>query len=333
MKDTLMSILTILGMVIGSGFMSGKEIVVFFSRFGLISFVGIFISFILFYFLFKFMLSSGDWAFKKLSSSKMSFLINILLCLFFSSAMFAGISNILTFDHKIISFLIFFAVIFACFLVYKFGIGSLNKINLFLVPFMIIVLLVTLFSKISFSKLPTLQSSQPIFSIFYAFLYVILNTSNGGILIAKLGENLSKRQKTQVAFVSALTLSVILLIANWVLLQNPNYFDNAMPLIVMYSFIMKTLMTIVTLIGCLTTLLTLVYTLSSSIRGLCKNEFIIFFISVILPLVISLLGFNFIVEQLYPIASMLGVFLLVDLFFIPFFKRQNKKIHSTSKHA
>lgn len=333
MKNTFMSILTILGMVIGSGFMSGKEIVVFFSRFGVISFVGIFISFFLFFFLFKFMLSSGDWAFKKLKSSKSSNIINILLCLFFSSAMFAGISNILSFDHKIIGFLIFFIIIFACFLVYRFGIGSLNKINLLLVPFMLGVLLVTLFSKFSLSKLPDFQPDNPIFSVFYAILYVILNTSNGGILIARLGENLSKRQKTQVAFVSALTLSVILLIANWALLQNPNYFDNAMPLIVMYSSVMKILMIIVTLVGCLTTLLTLVYTLSSSIRGLCKNEFIIFFISVILPLAISLLGFNFIVEQLYPLASVLGVFLLVDLFFIPFFKRQNKKIHSASKHA
>ena len=333
MKNSIMSIMTILGMVIGSGFMSGKEVVVFFSRFGAISFVGIFISFFLFYFLFKFMLSSGEWAFKKLDNSKLSFVINILLCLFFSSAMFAGISDILCFDSKIIRFFIFFIVIFTCFLVYKFGIGSLNKINLLLVPFMIVVLLVTLFSKFSFTQLPSLHSDKPLFSIFYSFLYVILNTSNGGILIARLGENMSKRQKTQVAFVSALTLSVILLIANWVLLQNPNYFDNAMPLIVMYSSVMKILMIIVTLIGCETTLLTLVYTLSSSIRGLCKNEFIIFFTSVILPLIISLLGFNFIVEQLYPLASVLGIFLLVDLFFIPFFKRQNKKIHSTRKHA
>ncbi len=329
MKNSLLSILTLLGVVIGSGFMSGKEIVVFFSRFGSFSFVGIFIVFVLFFLLFKFMFFYGQYALTRLAKSKISFAINTVLCLFFSAAMFAGISSILNFNVKFFNFFVFFIVIFTCFLVFKFGIGSLNKINLFLVPFMIAVLLITLFSKFSLSSLGDFNFS--FVSVFYSILYVVLNTSNSGILIAKLGESLTKRQKTQVAFISSLTLSLILLVANWVLIQNPECFDDAMPLIIMFSSYMRVLMIIVTLIGCLTTLLTLVYTLSSSLRGLCKNEFFIFFTSVILPLTLSLLGFNFILEQLYPLASVLGIYLLFDLFFVPFFKRQHKEVHSTRK--
>lgn len=332
MKDCFFVVLAIIGTVIGSGFISGKEIVVFFSRFGYFSFPCIVLAFILFFLLFKKLLSLGDSALEKLKKSKFAFLINLFLCLFFSSAMFAGISNLLVFDKIAINFVIFFIVLLFAFIVFKFGMGSLNKINFILVPFMLVVFLVMLSTKLSIKPL-SLQVNCGFggLSFLYAILYVILNTANGGVIIANLGQRLSKKQKTQVAFISALTLSVILLIANIVLLLNPTSFLSAMPLVSMFSLEGHVIMTFVVFIGCLTTLLTLVYTLSSSMRGLCKNEFFIFFISVIVPLLLSLLGFDFIVEYLYPLASIFGIYLLCDLLFagkgkIPFLhKRANRR--------
>ncbi len=316
MKDSFLVVLAIIGTVIGSGFISGKEIVVFFTRFGYFSFPCIFLAGILFFVLFKCLLSLGDKALAKLKKSKLAFVINLFLCLFFSSAMFAGISNLLTFDKIIVNFVIFFIVLTLAFIVFKFGMGSLDKINLILVPFMLILFLVMLSTKLSFKSIAIVgQTRYSGFSIFFALLYVILNTANGGVIIANLGQRLSKKQKTQVALISALTLSAILLIANIVLLLNPTSISSAMPLVSMFSKEGHVIMTFVVFIGCLTTLLTLVYTLSSSMRGLCKNEFIIFFISVILPLILSLLGFDFIVEYLYPLASILGIYLLAGLLF------------------
>ncbi len=316
MLNCFLAILAIIGTVIGSGFISGKEIVVFFARFGYFSFPCIALAFILFFLLFKKLLSLGDSAIEKLKTSKFAFFINLFLCLFFSSAMFAGISNLLVFDKIVVNFVIFFIVLLLSFIVFKFGMGSLNKINFILVPFMLIVFLVMLTTKLSIKPLSnSIEGSFGGVSFVYAILYVILNTANGGVIIANLGQRLSKKQKTQVAFISALTLSAILLIANIVLLLNPTSFSSAMPLVNMFSKEGHLIMTFVVFIGCLTTLLTLVVTLSSSMRGLCKNEFLIFFVSVIMPLIISLLGFDFIVEYLYPLASILGIYLLCDLLF------------------
>lgn len=309
------AILAIVGSVIGSGFISGKEILVFFARFGWASLPCIFIASVLFFLLFKLLLNSGEKIREKLKKSKFAFLINAFLCIFFSAAMFAGISNLLVFDIKILSFLIFFAVLLVIFIIFKKGIGSLNKINAFLVPIMIVIFIVLLSTKFTNMNFTHISFSHSSLSVFYAILYVVLNTANGSVLIANIGYNLSKKQKTQVAFLSALTLCVILLIANMVLLLNPTSFDYAMPLVAIFSSSKHIIMTCVVFIGCLTTLLTLIYTLSSSMRGLCNNEYLIFFVSVILPLCLSLFGFNFIVEYLYPLASVLGIYLLFTFLF------------------
>ena len=112
MKNCIFAFLAIIGTVIGSGFISGKEIVVFFSRFGWFSFPCIVLAFFLFFFLFKFVLERGTQAIKRLENSKICFWLNIVLCLIFSSAMFAGIGNLLVFDVKIVNYLLFFLIIF-----------------------------------------------------------------------------------------------------------------------------------------------------------------------------------------------------------------------------
>ena len=168
-------------------------------------------------------------------------------------------------------------------------------------------------------------------SIVYALLYVVLNTANGAVLISSMGSQLTGKQKTRVAFLSALVLCLILFLINIVLLLNPTVLTAEMPLLELFSGAFKQVLSIAIMIGCLTTLFSLVYSCSSSMRGLCKNEYLIFFVSVGLPFVFSLLGFGFIVSYLYPLASVFGVFLLVDLAFVPLFKRTDKKIHSASE--
>ena len=333
MKNVLFAIFSIVGTVIGSGFISGKEIVVFFSRFGSFSFIGIFLMFFLFFFIFLFIFNHSNQILERLYSSKFAYYINLILCLIFSSAMYAGISNIIAEFDFIFKLLIFFFVIFLNFLIYKNGLGSLGQINLFFIPFMVGFFV---FNIISMIKTPVFQikSNFNVFlSIFYAILYLLLNVSNNCVLLGKLGQSLSKKQKTRVAFYSALVLFLILLVANILLLQNQISFKQDMPILSLFNGKQKFLMLLVVFAGCSTTLFSLTYTLSFSMRGLCKNEFFIFIVSVLFPLILSLLGFGFIVSFLYPISSALGAVLVADLFFTPLFKRTYKKIHPCSKNT
>lgn len=317
MKNSFSAFLAIIGTVIGSGFITGKEIVVFFSRFGWFSFPAIILSFFLLFFLFRLILLNGDKALIKLKTSKISFFLNLFLCIIFSSAMFAGIGK--TSKSLIVLLLVFLL----CFFVFKKGMGGLNKINFVFVPIMSIVFLVLLLSSIQ-QKTFFVENSLGGLSIFYCLLYCVMNSANGGVLIAEYSTKLSRPQKTRVAFFSALALSGLLMLSNIVLLQNPSSFENPMPILSLFDGGERVVMTIMVFVGCLTTLLTLTYTLSSSVRGLCKSEIFNFFVSILLPIICSLLGFNFILEYLYPFASILSVYILYDLFFSFIFKQKFK---------
>lgn len=328
----LFCFLAIIGTVIGSGFISGKEVVVFFTRFGYWSFPCIVLTFFLFFFLFRFLLKKGDETVARIEKSKFSFLLNLLLCTIFSASMFAGTFDMVK-DFGIAIVIIFIILLLIlCARVSKRGINSLNKINLLLVPIMTFVLIIALVSRLC--KGVELQNVQDGFgglSIVYTILYVVLNSANGCLLIANLGQKLTSKQKTRVAFWSALVLCLILTIINIVLLACPSVLSEEMPLLGLFSGVLRQVLSFAIMIGCLTTLFSLIYSCSSSMRGLCKNEYLIFSISVILPFCLSLLGFGFIVSYLYPLASIFGIFLLFDLTFIPLFKRAYKKIHSHSK--
>ena len=308
---TFSVVLAIVGTIVGSGFISGKEIAVFFTRFGLFSYPCIFLAFFLFWGIFYLILIKGDFILDKIKTSKFCFLINFIICTIFSSAMFAGIGNLLKFDNFFVNFLIFIIILIICYLIFKRGAKILNKLNLIFIPLMIIIFILLLSRKFSFSGFDV-SSSMGGASIFYCILYIFLNTSNGCVLIAGLGQKLTKKQKARASFLSALVLMLILLFANTLLLQSYSSLSEDMPLLSLLTGGARATMNFVIFIGCSTSLFSLIFASSYSMRGLCNNEFLIFFLSVILPLLLSLFGFNNIVTYLYPLSSVLGLFMMLD---------------------
>lgn len=333
MNKSFLTFLVTVGTVIGSGFLSGKEIVVFFSRFGKISFVGVFIAFFLFWALFRFMLGYGERAVARLKTSKFSNILNILICVVLAAAMFAGSQELIVFTGPVIAILTITIIIFVCFYIIKHGLGSLEKANLILVPFMVVVLLISEILLLIKGGNQTITIPSNFLSLYYSVMYVILNTANSGVVLAHMGQSLNRKQKARVSFLSALVLGLILLVTNIVLLHSPESFSMDMPLLSLFSGGHKVLMQILILIGCTTTLFSIVFALSNSLRGLIKNEKVVQWLSVIFPFAVSFLGFGKIVAFFYPISSVLGVFLICDLFLLPFFKQAYKKIHSACKKA
>ncbi len=334
MKKSFLTFLVTVGTVIGSGFLSGKEIVVFFSRFGWISFPCIFIAFFLFWGLFQFMLGYGDKAVDRLKKSKFSNVLNVLICIILSSAMFAGSYDLVSFSGGgVMPFLIMLIIIGICFHIVRNGLGSLEKANLILVPVMIFVLFI---GEILISANGDFIFSSSRFSfasVYYTIMYVVLNTSNSGVVLAHMGQGLSKKQKARVSFCSALVLSLILLMTNIILIKNPQCYIEDMPLLSLFAGWQKVIMQIVILFGCLTTLFSLIFALSNSLRGLIKKKRVANILSVAVPLLLSFVGFGRIVSYLYPISSVLGIFLICDLFLLSFFKQTYKSIHSARKHT
>lgn len=333
MKKAFLTFIVMVGTVIGSGFLSGKEIVVFFSRFGLFSFPCIVFAFFLFWGLFQYFLMQGEKAVTRLENSKLSIFINFFICLVLSGAMFAGSIDAISSAGVAFAVITIALVLLCCFFIICKGLGSLEKLNLLLVPFMVIMLLSFVLGLIFRGKVEVTTKSISFVGIFYSFLYVLLNTSNSGIVIAHMGANLSHKQKARVSFFSALVLCLILLLVNLVLLQNPEAFEKDMPLLSLFDGWQGVVMQVVILFGCVTTLFSLVYSMSQSLRGLIRNRLVLFIICVVAPFLISFLGFGFIVSYFYPVTSVLGACLLSELFFVPFFKQAYKRVHDRGENA
>ena len=301
-------IMLIIGMVIGSGFASGKEIAVFFSRFGCFSYIFIPFAFLLFFGVFFWILSHGKSGTEKLNSSKILLSLYTSISLVFTSSMFAGTKTTMSFGNKVVDIVLIIILLLTCVYVSKTGIKALEKFNSYLIPITIVILIVCLIKNVG-HEIIYLKGSFPL-GFMFSILYVVMNVSTSSFVMGQMGKTMTKKEIFWVSFFASLILSVLLLFINFVILTNFESLNYSMPLLQISNGVVYVLMRIVIFVGCLTTLLSLVYTTSKSLSKLGIGGVFNFFISVFFPFVLSFLGFGKIVSFVYPVASVVGICLL-----------------------
>lgn len=301
----------IIGTIIGSGFATGKEIAVYFSRFGAVSYFLILITGIIFFGMIYFFLNRGSKAFEKVSSSKFFLVLCVIISLIFTSSMFAGTINILP-NFAVLKVIFWIALCLVCFYVSKRGLKSLALANNFLIPALLVCMLMVLLTIIKPIDL-NFGSKNAFLGLFFAILYCLLNFSTSGIVFAKLGDGLTKKQKVWASLISSLTLCAFLMLTNNAILSHPISITEEMPMVFLSSGLSMLLIKFVVFAGCITTLLSLVYTTSLSLEKLSFPKFWIGTVAVMLPAIVSILGFGSIVSYLYPLASVIGIFVFFAL--------------------
>ena len=306
----------VIGTVIGSGFASGKEIAVFFSRFGIVSHFFIALTFFAFFAIIYAFFSLGEKALKKLEKSRFFSIICIIISLIFTSSMFAGTINVLP-ESVFLKICFALILLVVCCRVSKRGVPMLAKLNNLLIPATLVCLLIVLISNFKGANLSVNINQNAFAGLFFAVLYWVLNFSISGLVIAKTGLEMTKRQKVLASFFSSLILSAFLLLTNFVILSNPESMQQGMPLVFLSSGVMSVLIKFVVFSGCITTLFSLVFTTAETLKRFNFSQRAIYFVSIIFPAALSLFGFGAIVSLLYPFASVLGFFLLLVLFFSP----------------
>lgn len=310
MANKASTFLTIVGTIIGCGFLSGKELVVFFSRFGCWSYLGIFCLLFFFYFVFKFLLGLKSHVVEKISSSRLFLIFNSSVCVIFSAAMFASLKESLDLFLPIKIF-VFLLIFFLCSLILKKGLKVFGKINNFLVPIIILIFVILLGLNFKFDfSFP--RTNLPFPAIFYSLLYCVLNASNSSVVIANLGQKLSEKEKARVAFFAAFVLVLILFFANSVLLENQDSLNAVMPFLSIFPSWQKVVLKFVIILGSLTTLFSLVYNFHISLSK--KSKISAYFFGIVLPFALSFIGFGNIVALLEPVASVLSLLVLGFLF-------------------
>lgn len=309
MSKIFVVIFLIFGTVFGAGFSSGNEIVVFFSRFGVLSYLYIMLAGFLLFFIFYFFLTTK--LSKKIENSKFLNVLIFFISLIFCASMFAGINDLFFYFPTWIFILLVALMLVFCVIVTKKGVGGLEKANLILMPITGILFLIVLIYSLSISSNVSMQTNSWA-GFLYSPLYVTLNTCMGGVVISQVGQSLSKKQAFWASFISSVLLVVFLLLSNFVLQQNSDSFLSDMPFlsIVKDNSIMFVLSYLVILVGCWTTLISLTVTLKTGFDKVLKKETLSAIFAVLTPFLISIIGFAEIVAMLYPLCSVLGIFVL-----------------------
>lgn len=332
MKKVWTTVFLLFGTIVGSGFSSGKEILVFFSRFGELSYLYIVIACVLFFLLFYLFLSKGKFVIDKLEKLKIVNIILVFISIVFTASMFAGLKSLFMFSNSFLYIILCaLLLLFTVFITLK-GMGMLEKVTLVLMPACVFIFLAVLIYICFQNPEFTVQAKSP-FGYFYCPLYVALNFSTSTFIVSKAGRELNKKQTFFVSLFSSLLLLAFLLFANFALRTHVDSHFADMPFLYLCqnnSFFFV-LCYVVILIGCLTTLLSLCLTIKASVEGMFKGEVLGIFIAIFLPFLISEFGFSKIVANLYPLASVLGISVL--LFFIYSFKQTDKRIHGKRQNT
>ena len=326
MKKTFTLTCLILASVIGAGFASGKEIEVFFTKYKMCGYIGILFAFILFIFVFKLFLLFGNLyrpknffdAIKMLFGKAYKFVsVIVLICYFIVLAgMFAGMYEVFLYVFNItisnVMVLIFLVLVS---LQNGKGMGVVNKVNNFFIPITMCVLVVVATLTIKTSNFALENNASTYFgSLNSAVRYVGINILLAGSMLICEGKNYTKNNIKSASFLSAFVLFLIILLFN-IALSN-NHFTSSMPMVKL-SFSINYYVGLLTLICVLfaiySSISSMAFVVSTSvfktINGFKANAVVC-----LISYIISLFGFNKIVEFLYPIIGVVGIIFSVVLY-------------------
>lgn len=342
----------IIGTIMGAGFCSGKEIVAYFAKFGLNSLFFVPVLFFLYYFIFKtFMFLGAKENFKNIEQvnkkifNKSSSISNILLVfvyVIFTSAMFAGIFQIgQMFNSDLLSYIFLaFAFIVSFYLILK-PINILKLFNAFLVPsllFLIVFTCITGIVNFGINSTSIIVTHNVFLMIFNPIIYACQGLALAYFILVKAGENLNEKQIKISAFASSFILCLLQTLAILVFCFNPELITKTMPIVALATklgFPYDIIYISVLFVAILTTLFASSRSLNELVSLKIENKYKSGFISLFAALIFSLLGFDKIIEYLYPIIGCIGFCMLFTLTykssFVKGFKFANQKIHKSGK--
>lgn len=306
MKD-ICAIFLILGSVIGAGFATGKELVVFYVRYGLIGMVGIIISSVLFSIvLYKYLMVG-----KNAKKQKM-FDIIIFVCLIIISGGLIGAcgeigDRLLFFDCNVIG--IITVVIVGLLLLYD--IDKLSKVCFLIVPVLILITIIICLlgvSNVDISINSFVVDNNIAASILYSISYVGINT----MMVSKIIFDMKDvKNKKNVSIASSMLYGIIVLIVSMCLfLSGGDVINSNVPIYVLacragdvwqYLYLVSLWFAIVS------SLISTIYGIQCSFAVVSNCKIIRIIISLLICYIVSLVGFENIVGVLYPIIGILGV--------------------------
>lgn len=308
----------ILGCFMGAGFVSGREIACYFSTFGKYSYLGVIIAitfmFLLTYFFFRLSRSTSSFdSFVCKYFAKSGKIINWLfaLCLFIlSSSMFAGSLVIAeTINVNQIIFALITAIL--CYFVVIGNVGVLKKINLILVP----IIVITMFLVCVSYPINTTNGGSVVLSVLGSCNYVFMNIVTLGLIILETGREYTKRQSIIISLISSSIIGVLLLVCNNAIIAN-NLTTVPMPMLALATkkgYLVWIITAIAIWIGLFTTVISTMFVLSNYVNKYIGNYKLTLIMMIVFTCISSCFGFSFIVAYVYWVIGIVGVILVFQV--------------------
>lgn len=325
---------TYIGTVIGAGFASGQEILVFFTRYGIVSYIGLlFVSFLFMYIGSKILILGNQLKASSYADmveqvfGKVSPFINIYLFIAYmviSIAMFAG-AGLLFGHHREIGVVI--TAVLAAIAVIR-GIDGLLYANTVLIP-LIFIFHIIMFAYHIYLPNRTVSSmdlSVPLLlsSIKSGSTYASYNIILCIGVLAPLGNSIRDKSVAKWGgYMGGALIGIMLIMTNYCLLTYiPDIHMDEMPLLSVAKLIHPLIGNIYLFVlwgAMFTTLIANLFSIISIIESKLPSYLhdIAFIFAVVVFVLLSRLGFSNIVSFLYPILGVMGLVFLLYIAIYP----------------
>lgn len=326
----------LIGTIIGSGFITGKEICSFFARYGYFSTLMVLPIFFIFFFLFELF-------FMLIKKNKIDFnskYLKIFSFIIYSILAGSVISSCYEYavSLKILpSIVIYILLIIFCVVSLMLKSNGLVKLNFILTPFLIIAFSSFTINRVVIFNL--IEVSNTVYSnIISLFVNGIIYPAMNVTCCIYILKDIKKEIKNTkfISLTTSLFISLFLLLGILALNTSDILYDSNMPFIDMigesYGVLSK-IMLVVIVIACLTTLASCIFSLNKVVK--LKNKFLKYVIVLFTIFIISIIGFDKIIEYLYPVIAIFGLVIIIFSLFSSnsFFNKPNSIIHKSSKNA
>lgn len=324
MKQALNVSFVYIGLVIGAGFASGREIFEYFNIPSRTNFSGILLAALCFallaYIIMSLAKSFGTFDFDdfiQCAAPKLAPLVKLFMSAFMFCGYFVMLSASGTLFENTFSLpfgLGVFLLSALCFLVFVFDLSGIVAINTIMVPVMIVGMsILCIFSSVcglpAFSAFEKLKANPLVSSL----CYVSYNTVTAGAVLVPLAKLASPKQLKTAAFISGGILGV-LIFGVWFALNlcYNNFFHAEMPLLELaafYGHIPRTLYAVVLFMALCTTAISHGFGILSKFHFKSRTDrLIVAAVFCLAAMPFAKFGFSVLVSKLYAAFGFLGIF-------------------------
>lgn len=328
-KAILQVAATYIGTIVGAGFATGKEVVQFFSQYGIVGLIGILISGYLFIWVgTKSMLiakridaNSYQEINEYLFGYKIGRFVNIIFIIMLfgiTSVMFSGTGAVFREQLGLPSQIGILLTIVLCYIAVIRGMQGLLVVNSIVVPMMLLfsLLIITTFPGTTtyYGESPSLWKV-----LISALAYSSYNIVLGQAVLVPLGRD--SENETVIrwgGFLGGLGLTLILITSHFALISIPNVTAYSIPMaeiIKLIGTVFHILFVIVIYGEIYTTLIGNIYGISRKISGTAEPRKVVIISILVICYFVSLIGFDSLIHYLYPLFGYVGCVGLLTLMF------------------